>query len=50
MITLKTGEDDTYQCDIPFEVWNDLPVEASFKFKVSIVGNRPDCGSLERQN
>lgn len=50
MITLRTGEDDTYQCDVPFEIWSDLPLEASFTFKVSIIGNRPDCGSLQRQN
>lgn len=46
-VTLRGDDNRTYICAVPFERWQAMPVESTWKLDVGVITGQPDCGSLE---
>ena len=46
-VTLRAGDDKTYTCAVPFDRWQTMPVESTWKMDVGVITGQPDCRSLE---
>ncbi len=46
IVTLRSN-DQEYTCDLSQDEWASMPIESLWTFKVGVVTNRPDCGSLQ---
>lgn len=45
-VTLRAGE-KTFECSVPLERWQAMPVESAWKVDVGVITGQPDCSSLK---
>lgn len=46
VLVLQSG-DQTYRCDVSFDLWQQAQEQSNWNFEVSVVTGQPNCGSLE---
>jgi len=46
-LNLSASESKKYACDVPFEMWDTAKIEQAFQFKVGVVFDNPDCGTIQ---
>jgi len=46
VFNLSAG-DKKYSCDVPFAMWDSARIEQAFEFKVGMVFDNPDCGTIK---
>ncbi len=46
IFNLSAGE-KKYSCDVPFAMWDAATIEQAFEFKVGMIFDNPDCGTIK---